>query len=351
MLAVGAGFMLMMMVSMHSHMLQLKAQSMAERYRGLQAATQRYVQVFRAQLGAAPGICSNSVYEADAPPNLTSVLAGGDCAAMLRVNDRATAVENVRQPTLKELRALGLLAEGLSMTLLLDRDPRLLPPDSGTGRASAPAELAVMISSACTGIPCPDSSTYEYLVYNVQPYMLQGGGWTFSRRDQVVELFNELGNGALMSSDTPGRGDLTGPKGEFTRGNPVRDGSGAGHAGIVGLRAASVPNADSDWARRDGHNVISGAWDFNAQDISGVASLKAKTFDGTDLRLTGRAELDVATARQMDVDSLTARNVRLPVAAPGQTCLPTQGDLAVQADSGKLLLCDRLTLAWSHAVP
>lgn len=346
-LVIGSGFLMAMTLAQHSRMLQLSAQVMAQRYQGLMAATQRYVALYRSQLSELPVACSVSSYQTGRPKAPEGAVAAGNCALQLSQQGRSVKLANALQPSPDELLSLGLLDAGNPVTLALERQSSVYSPAFAASPASkAPPRLAVLVRKLCDSPACTGAVTLESLVYNVQPYVLEGGNWTFGRMDQVRVLFNELGDGAAMSQDTA-QGELVMTASGVSLGNPVlQDGSTQGVLGIVALRGSTNTSLDTQWARRDGQTPISGDWNFGSNKLSGVSSLGAQTVQAQDLQLSGTAALNSASANSIDVDRLQAKNMRMPTATAGQSCDPALANVALDSSNGRLLTCPASTLVW-----
>lgn len=345
-LFIGSGFLMAMTLSMHSHMLQLRVQTMAQRYQVLQAAAQRYVQAYQPVLSALPADCSTSAWQADSPRPPAGVVAMGACSLELKIKGRAVKVSNGMQPGIDELQWLGLLDVGAAVELAFDRDVRVYRPSFvGQGFALAPQRLAVLVRKHCEALPCSTSARLEALVFNLQPFLLDGGHWVFDRQDQLNLLLNMLGDDAAISRASDD-GRLQGAEGRFTLVNPVQEVNGSGTPGILALRSSAQGPMDAVWARRDGQTVITGDWDFGSRQLKGVSTLGATTVQVQHLQLSGRAELNTATVQSLQVQRLSPEQLRLPVAVVDQTCDPQQANLALDVVSGRLLTCQSTSMQW-----
>ena len=346
-LFIGSGFMMAMVLSMHAHMLQLRAQTMAQRYQGVHDALERYVQRHRPALLALPADCSEPAYQAVSPRPPASAVALGLCALTLRVQGRDIRVANGLQPGLEELQALGLLDAGVGQGLALDLDLRVYTPSlAGQPATLAPPRLAVLLRKQCDTSACTSASGIETLVYNPQPFLLSGGSWALDRKDQVHLLFQALGDGAAMSQYTA-MGQLVGAGERVSLDNPVKEPGGPGALGIVALRQPPKAEADELWARRDGRSTITGDWDFAANRLQGVSSLGARSVEAQDLQLSGRADLNTAKVQALEVERLNPQHVRLPPAEAGQPCDPGQSHLAIDPGTGRLLTCSATQMLWA----
>lgn len=347
-LSIGSGFMVMMILSMQAHLQQLAAQSMAERYRGIQAATAKYVKEFSDPLAVASTQCSTPMFRTEVVA-ISAVISSGACSAALSYAGKKRVVFNIMQPSVHELRALGLLDAHQSGDLLLAHGSRVLipPPDQQT---LAPAQLGLLLKSQCINSSCARSNAYEVLVYNLQPYRLDGGPWLFTRQDQVDTLFAELGDGAA-TSDVSRHSELVGPNNSFRLSNPVTDSRLAGLAGIVGLRSVTQLSDASNWARRDGQSAISGDWNFGQNRIEGLSHLQTNSLQAESLRLSGRAELGAAMVDEAHVKSLQVDSLRLPEVNAGEICVAAQSSLGLDVISGRLQFCNPQTKTWSSVVP
>lgn len=348
-LFLGAGFLMAMTLALHAHMLQLRSQSMAQRYQAVQAAAQRYVELFRVALAAVPSGCSLPLYQSGSPKPPPAVLTAGGCALSLDSAGRSVRLNNALQPSTAELQALGLLESSAAVSLALEREGQnqvFAPSLQGQTTVLAPAQLGVLVRKLCETPLCSGPMVFESLTYNLQPYGLHGGLWAFNRSDQVHVLLAEQGNGAAASLGN-GDGRLVGVEGELVLDNPVSDASGQGLLGIVALRGATHTATDALWVRRDGQSRITGDWDFSSYSLRGVSSLGAQTVQAKDMQLSGRADLNAAAVKSMAVGQLQADHVRLPVAQTGQPCDPALANAALDVTSSRLLICSAQTLVWS----
>lgn len=345
-LCIGSGFVLAMMLSVHAHMLELRALTMAKRYQAVQAAAQRYVQAHRMALQSLPADCSVPAWQAGGPRPPPGVVAMGGCALQLAASGRTVRVANGLQPGPEELRLLGLLDPGAGAGLALDHDARVYGPAfAGQPAAIAPLRLAVLVRKHCPGAACAGPGNLETLVYNLQPYLMEGGNWAFDRRDQVHRMFNELGDGAAMSQ-AQDQGRLLASGERFALDNPVQEVSGEGTPGIVALRSLAHTEFDEVWARRDGRSTITGDWDFGSRQVRGVSSLGAQNVQAQDLQLSGRADLNSAKVQSIEVQRLNPEHLRLPAAEVDQACDPSLSSVALEPASGRLLTCHSGTSLW-----
>lgn len=347
-LSIGSGFMVMMIFSMQAHLQQLAAQSMAERYRGLQAATAKYVKEFSDPLAVASTQCSTPMYRTEVGV-ISAVISSGACSAALTYAGKNGVVFNILQPSVQELRTLGLLDAHQVGDLLLAHGASVLmpPPDQQT---MAPAQLGVLLKSQCSNSPCARPNAYEVLVYNLQHYRLDGGPWLLTRQDQVNTLFAELGDGAA-ASDASRHNELVGPNNSFSLSNPVTDSQLEGLPGIVGLRSVTQLSESSNWARRDGQSAISGDWNFGQNRLEGLSHLQTNSLQTESLRLSGRAELGSATVDEAHVKSLQVDSLRLPEVNAGDICVPAQSSLGLDVNLVSLQFCNPQTNTWSSVVP
>lgn len=348
-LFLGAGFLMSMTLALHAHMLQLRAQAMAQRYQAVHAAVQRYVELFRGVLTVLPAACSQPVYQAGSPKSPPAVWAAGGCALSLNNVGRIAHLGNALQPTTLELQALGLLDDKIPLGLTLERDNQsqvFAPSFQGRSALLAPAQLGVLVRKLCDTPGCSGPAVFESLTYNLQPYGLRGGIWAFSRSDQVHVLLAELGTHAAKSEGIGDQGRLVGIGGQFTLDNPVSDASGLGLAGIVALRGSTQTALDSVWTRRDGQSRIAGDWDFSSYGLRGVSSLGVQKVQAQDIQLSGRADLNAAAVKSMTVGQFQADQILLPGVQIGQSCEPGQANVALDTASSRLLTCNRQTLLW-----
>ena len=345
-LVIGASFLMAMTLSWHARMLELRAQAMAQRYLAVSAAAQRYIEMHRSSLAELPPTCSLSRYQAGVPRPPGGIEAAGGCTLWLAIGGLSVKVVNALQPTVDELRALGLLDGAASVSLSLERQVRVFNPAfAGSVAILAPERLAVQVLKRCHAGACNGASGLESVVYNLQPYLLDGGNWAFSRSDQVRALFNELGDGAAMSQGLD-HGMLVGAGETFTLVNPVQDERGQGISGIVAFRASVNSALDTVWARRDGQSTIAGDWNFASHKLQGVSNLEAERLQAKDLQLSGRADLNAANAQSIQVRQLSTQNLRLATAQAGLPCDPVLANIALDTDNGHVLTCSEAKMLW-----
>ena len=346
-LFIGAGFLLAMTMAMHTHLLQLRSQTMAQRYQSVLSAAQAYMDNFGPLLIQLPADCGAPLYRIGRPIRPPLSVSVGDCALTLDHEGQSVKLANALQPQTQELKTLGLLDAQASSRLIMEHQTRVrMPEQAGAKETNAPPELGVQVRRICQTSSCPGPIVLEALVYNLQPFLLSGGNWTLNRRDQVNLLFETLGNDAAMSEAGIQQGALITRRGEFRFSNPVRDTSSQGVAGIVAVRASTHAAVGSAWMRRDGQSRISGSWDFTTHDVQGVGRLGANAVEAKNLQLSGRAQVNEASAQMIDVNRLSVANLKLPQAVRGQACDPATGNLALDDGGGRLLTCNPATLTW-----
>lgn len=345
-LSIGAGFMLAMTVAMHSHLLGLRTQTMAQRYQAMQSATQRYLESFGHLLVKLPAKCAERIYRSGQALRPPEAMSFGRCALALDHEGRKTTVTNALQPLAEELKALGMLDAQGSARIIMDHKSVVFMPNTASPDTLAPPDLVVRIRRLCESPGCPGPAVWESVVYNRQPFETIGGNWSFNQLDQVYLLFDRLGNGAAMSEGGRQKGLLVTRRGEFTFENPVIDPSNQGLAGIVALRETTHAWASATWARRDGQAPIAGHWNFDSHDLQGVARLGAQSVQAKDLQLSGRAQVQEASAQVMDINQLQVMNLKVPQAKRGAGCDPATGNLALDDFDGAMLTCDLKRLQW-----
>ncbi len=345
-LSIGAGFLLAMTMAMHTHLLELRTKTMVQRYQALQSAAQRYLEAFGPLLIKLPAECADRLYRTGQALQPPAAISYGRCAQALDHEGRRATVTNALQPLAHELKALGMLDAQTSTQIIMDHQSAVLLPLPASTGAMAPPDLAVRIRRVCESPACLGPAVWESVVYNRQPFALTGGNWAFNALDQVDLLFKGLGSGAAMSEAGIQRGALVALRGEFTFENPVLDPSDQGLAGIVALRVTTHAWPSTTWARRDGQTPIAGPWNFDSHDLQGVAKFGAQSVQAKDLQLSGKAQVNEASAQMMDVNQLQVANLRVPLANRGTRCDPAAGNLALDSSDSRLLTCDAASLLW-----
>lgn len=341
-LTVGAGFMLALLMALHSNMLHIRSQAMADRYKDVGVAVQQYMNLFGDLLTALPTDCSVSAYRVGSSASLPSVVQAGACSAMLTHMGASVPVLNLMQPQIKDLQQLALLDPQFSPSLLLEYRKEVYEPISpgGDARLASP-QLAVKISRRCTMNPCAGAPMLEALVFNLQPFNLRGGLQVFSYRDQFYSAYDSLGSRGAISDEDASDGKLWGAKKYFATQSPLLNSSSQGVEGVLAYHSTWSLAESSLWARRDGQSEISGNWNFQSRDVGGIGVLQAR-----DLKLDGQLRSKDSVLGKANADQLVTKELRLPFAMVGQVCDPDRGNVAWDESSQKLLRCIAESAVW-----
>ena len=270
------------MIQLQGYQAQLEvARSVAQIYQRINNAAGGYLVNYYDVLKDLPADCSNTglrgatVVNAPAGPPLA-----GCNRALGQVN-----VANALQPTLDELRQLGLLngADGAQFNNVLP-----LPTFGGSqgnpfqmldadGKIAAPA-FGVLIQK----VQVAGSQDLRSLVYNRQPFNLEGT----SRAGGILldEMLLAAGGDAYLSDNQPASaGQLRAQAGaaEPTMPNPLQvagpNGVVLGAPFVFAMRNGYGSAGFDRYVRRDGSTPLTGNWNVGGKDITGVNTLQGQS--------------------------------------------------------------------------
>lgn len=205
-------------------------------------------------------------------------------------------INNILQPTLPDLQALGLVDPLIPAGPVL---PVNATVSTGVAAGSAPAARENIYGILIKRVPAGTDVNLESLVFNVQPYMLVNGD---------ISMLLRLSNGAGATSGLPDRDartssinpdfDLKGYAGAWSATNPIQQtlaGATRGMPGIMAWRNSFAANALMELVRRDGTLKPTADWDFNNHSITNLNQVQAKG-----------VKTDTLTATTLTTDTLTA---------------------------------------------
>ncbi len=213
--------------------------------------------------------------------------------------DKTQEVNNAMQPTLVELKAMGLLDAGVSETPLLPVVMGVAQPNVSGTASTEPAvnSYSVVIFPRCIGAGITSSCKLENkaftsVVFNNQPFESSS-----SSSQNFAQLLGGLGpDGAISGPADTGITDpvlRVNPKGEFrslgrgwTLDNPIKRqwqyNTQDGHTenywrgvdGIAMVRNGYDASTALEYTRRDGSSPPSADWDFNGKNLGNVGKLQ-----------------------------------------------------------------------------
>lgn len=245
-----------------------------------------------------PAECANLPYRFGTSVATESVILQGKCTLTLPLATGGSyVVYNAFQPTLVDLKKLGLLDQGVSEVPALTTVSLVAGPDASGVASSKPAPngYAIAITPKCVGMGSSAttcSNTNKALtssIINIQPFI----------ESTYIQNFTALmwaaGPDAAMSgppdaSNVVEPNDRANPTGEFrsiqagwTRANPITrawsystaSGSSSYTRGVDNLVLVRNGYDSAYWqlARRDGSSPPTANWDFNGKDLSSVGNL------------------------------------------------------------------------------
>lgn len=254
----------------------------------LNAAVVRYKDKYLLQLLKLHADCGLSTYKVGisrvGPLIATGTMPGIECRLnTVNAAGNAYSIANAMQPSVADLRALGLLVAGFddSLRLALDTTRRVaraglsgLPDSAGQGLN----QYAVLIQRICQDAVCdPVTGPFRMQSYafNIQPYRVDQGLFGSGARLGAAVMAME-GKGYL--APVGGDGRLRNMLNQVVVDNPVVENSGAGAIGILAAYEG-WGSGDDKYTYRDGSRPPTNHWDFNNKDLSNVNALKTQTLD------------------------------------------------------------------------
>lgn len=259
----------------------------------LGAAVVEYKNLFANQLIAMPVACGQPTYGvglALLEPVIGVYPAGGPnagaslCSLVTKNNMQVDyLIANAMQPSLADLKAVGILEQGINESLVLATDTtrRVASAKHTLGQSA----YGILIQRQCRSANC-DPATGPFLlksyVFNIQPYRVERGLFGSGARVAAALIAME-GKGFL--SPIGGDGRLRNVLNQLHIDNPVQEANGLGAVGI--LAAYDGPGDgtggggldDSKYTYRDGSRPPTNHWDFNNKDLTNVNALKSKSLD------------------------------------------------------------------------
>lgn len=186
-------------------------------------------------------------------------------------------VNNILQPTLADLKAIGLLDAQIPTAPLLPVNPTVA---TTTAVGTAPAAHENIYGIIIKRTPAGTEVNLDSLVFNVQPY-------TLVTADMSALL--RMSNGAGATSGLPDRDsvtssvnpqfDLKAYAGAWSVTNPVQKTDGGtvkGMPGILAWRNGYAATASLELIRRDGSLKPTADWDFANHSITNLKQLTAQ---------------------------------------------------------------------------
>jgi hypothetical protein len=257
-----------------------------------------------------PAACATISMKVGAANAVPPIISSGGCKATLVLTqhsdgsaDKTYTVQNALQPTLAELKAMGIMDAGVSEVPLLAVTNEVLGSNSQAeaGTQPAPNTYTVVLYPRCitagtAGGALPtqcaiENKAFTTLVFNNQPFDLGG-----SSSQNLAHLLGALGpDGAISGPAETGVTDPTlriNPSGDLRslgRGwsisNPIQQNwsyqkNGAdqqytrGADGIAAVRNGYDATTALEYTRRDGSSPPTADWDFNGKSITNIGNLQ-----------------------------------------------------------------------------
>lgn len=253
-----------------------------------------------AGVDAIPAECANLPYRYGTSVATESVILQGKCKLTLPLATGGNHdVANAFQPTLADLKKLGLLDHGVSEVPALSTVSSVAGPDAAGAASSSPAPngYAISIVPKCVGMGssvATCSNTNKALtssVINIQPFVESSYIQNFTALMWAAGPDSAI-SGPADASNVVAVEDRANPTGEFRsiqagwiRDNPItRDwtystaaGSKTYARGVDNLVVMRNGYESAYWqlSRRDGSSPPTANWDFNGKDLTNVGNLTA----------------------------------------------------------------------------
>ena len=267
-------------------------------------------------------------------------------------------LDNALQPTLSDLKALGILDRNIAETPAMPTELLVSGPNSAGAKSTAlaPNGYAISIEPKCVGLGSAASTcnkTNKALissVINIQPFA----------QSQYTQNFTTLlwaaGPDAAMSgpadaSNIGAQENRINPTGEFrsvqagwTRNNPITQEwsvtagttttSYTRGADSLMLMRNGYDSAYWQLARRDGSTPPTANWDFNGKDLTNVGKLTAASAEIQNLKVTGDQAIEgnqtVKGNQSIQGDQSVGKNLTVQGTSTFTGLLSAMGGLLVQ---------------------
>jgi prepilin-type N-terminal cleavage/methylation domain-containing protein len=295
------GMMILSWVQMQSHQNQRdRARAIAQIYETMNQAAGSYMVNYYPRIIDSNPNCANLPYGGQ---NLNANLQGppANCNGVLPAGNAQVQIANLRQPTLAELRQLGLLdinPNGARNNVLplptfsgLNHQLRVVGLDGQV----APNAFHILIQNTTEQ---GNNVDLRSIVFNLQPYNLQNnnfGGNTLL--DQILLV----GGANMFLSDDTNLGQLRpAQSGEALVNivNPIsvaqNNGELVGAPHIIAMRNGYGSSGYARYLRRDGSTTLTGNWDVGNMDITNIQNL------GVNQNIT--AGTDISARRNITAD-------------------------------------------------
>lgn len=211
-------------------------------YMTVNDAVGRYMLRYYADMSGISGQCSTIPLKDGAQASGPG--SGVNCKISTTVVSGPSAPLNAYQPTLQNLKGLGMLDANFADRFLFGTDLRV----QNTSGQQAPSTYFVNIERWCNNTKVVDATTcltptYKSLVFNSQPFSKSSAGtFKMSRDEKLSSALSEIGSDGLMSLETSV--DSTGnlfSVGKLTFAtNPITNAAGRGIPGILAIQNSAA---------------------------------------------------------------------------------------------------------------
>jgi type II secretory pathway pseudopilin PulG len=320
-------------VTLSMYYKRMHVQLVGQQYQTVNAAVSKYMKLYFVKLITLDATCDKVSLAVATPLSVPTSISSGACALSLPHPFRTSVVVNVAnglQPTVDELKGLGLI-DGVTATQLQLQTTDVVYQASGSsGAEMAPHGFVIQIKKTCSPTGCTSGGKLNSLVFNAQPFAMGGKLASFNFDLEEELLIAGGADAAIASLGVPASATSYELKGDLHNfQNPIRDYTsstavGVGIRGIMAVQNVYDTSLDSDYARRDGTSTITGDWNFNDHNITGVDYLQAKSIYASDT---------------MNANKFSAMRIKLPAITPLTGCDIATQSLGVEQDTGEIFIC------------
>jgi hypothetical protein len=360
--ALGSAMMIALLVTLQAWALQAQSQLAGQQYKRINEAVGDYLSLHYARLRALPDECSQVALAYGVALNPDPVTVRGGCRLSLPGDGATVQVSNGLQPTLDELKNLKILDRGVSIRPLLSTQQTIYQPTAAGAQSQelAPATYAIQIRKTCPSQPCGDVFYLSALTFNTQPYAPGNPPEAIRAYERIENAFLAAGSDALLSlpASLNGDGELHGFKDSSVLPNPLRNYTGTspsvGVEGILAVRTGFGSATLAQFARRDGSSPVTGNWNFDGHEISGLRVLnttevRSEKVESRTLNISESGTVKTLTTEALTAKSVTAEEIKLPAGVLGAAC-PAAQSIAVSTTGGQLLVCSAARV-WVSPTP
>jgi cytoskeletal protein CcmA (bactofilin family) len=312
---------------------------------------------------AIPAECAKLPFRVGTSESVEPVILQGKCQLSLPLAAGGSyVIPNAYQPTLADLKSLGLLDHGVSDVPVLTTESLVAGPDTAGMASSTPAPntYAISISPKCLGLGssatiCNNTNkALSSSVINIQPFVESTYIQNFTPLmlaagpDAAISGPRDAENVVLQADRANPTGEFRSIQAAWIRENPVTkvwnystsSGNSSYTRGVDNLVVMRNGYDSAYWqlTRRDGASLPTANWDFNGKDLTNVGKFTAVSGEVSgDLQVGGNQT--VAGNQVVKGDQSVTGNVTVDGTATFKGVLTAMADLLVKGSTelqGKL---------------